>query len=592
MKRIVFVLFFIFILVGCTQQEIKEGQVYVMKDNNHPEEQLGDMVNIEGRIPFQKYVNESLIDQYDSGRILLTISPNGKEIYFMERVETDNLLQVIKGETREEVIIVKEDINSKEQQVIVENIPFISKIVWNSEGSMVAFGGGGRLTIYDVKNNSVVVEEKLAQDKITNFFWSPTDENKLYSEQLDLANASIYYLDSQKKVEAYETREETYYKGKLDSNYYYGTKWDLANDDTKTVILDKQGKIIKILTSGRFRDAYQKSLVVVGERGFGLYYMPDINASDRIITLTKEYIYDVKFIDDGKIAYTTKAEDIETNLFYLHIVSNTGSELKKLKVHGGSIAVLPDGKSGFISGPKWQRVDFVENKFVEDLDFIEEEEIGELQQIYTTIRGAMTTFYNLELKGEGSRINLQKYFKNTSLPEQWAYFDMEKILQERDAKSQISDFVMEIHLKSYDIGTNNASVTIGVNTRNPYGRGVVMDYAMELIKYQGNWYVTGFSTFPYSPEREEVEEILQEVVEKIQMGKLFSGELANKAITIGQIQFWLSGMAHLAPNVESANSVKVFLQVEGEDIYKLVLEKINHNSWKPIKLTQENLSSL
>lgn len=596
MKRIAFSLLFLLILVGCAQQEIKEGQVYVVKDDSYPEEQLDDMLNIEGMIPFQEYVNQSFVDQDDPSRILLTISPNGKEMYLMERMETASFSQVITGETGETVRIIKEDIDTKDQKIIIKNIPFVSKVVWNTEGNMVAFGGGGRMTIYDVENSNAIMEEKLAQDTITNFFWSPINENKLYSEHPDLANGSIYYLASQKKIEAYETREETYYKGKLDSSYYYGTKWDLANGDIKTVILDKQGKIIKVLTPGRFRDAYQKSLVVVGERGFGLHYIRDINSSEKVITLTKEYVYDVKFIADGKIAYTTKAEDIDANLFYLYLVSNSGSELNKLKVYGGSIAVLPDGNSGYISGPEWQQVDFVQNKLAKD-SLVEDEEAGELQAIYPTIRGAMTTIYDFELKGEQDLNALKTYFKNTHSPEQWAYFDVEKIFQERANRSVKEGYSMKIDLKSYDINLtgDGASVTIGVNTKNPYGKGVVMDYTLELIKSEGNWYVTGFSTFPHSEEREEIENIVKETVAKIQMGKLFSGKLENSEIIIGQIQFWLIGIPNLAPSVESANSVKVFLQVNNqgkEEIYKLVLEKVNQSYWKPVKLTQEDLSSL
>lgn len=599
MKRIAFFLFFIFILVGCTQQEIKESQVYVVQDDNYTEEQLSDILNVEGRIPFQEYVNQSFVEIQDLGLVLLTISPNGKEIYLMERIETDNFPQVIMGETGEQVRIIREDRITKEQEIIVENIPFVSKVLWNTEESKVAFNGGGRLTIYDVDNRRTIMEEQLTRDTITSFFWSPIDENKLYSEESDLANGSIYYLASQRKVEAYETREETYYKGKLDSNYYYGTKWDLVSGDIKTVILDKQGKTIKVLTTGRFRDAYQKSLVAVGERGFGLYYIRDINNAEKVITLTKEYIYDVKFIADGKVAYTTMAEGVEDNLFYLHIISNDGSELKKVKVHGGSIAVLPDGNSGYISGSEWQKVDFIQNKLEQDslVENEEDEETGELQAIYTIIRGAMTTLYDFELMGEQNWSQIKKHFKNTHLSQQWAYFDVEKIFQEKVNRSSKGGYAMKIDLKTYDINAtgDGASVTIGIKAKNPYGRDVTMDYALELIKSEDKWYVAGFSTFPYSTERQEIEDILQEMVTKIQMGQLFSGELEDSEIVIGQIQFWLNGIPHLAPSVETANAVKVFLQVEHqgkEEIYKLVLEKVSENDWKPTKLTQEDLSTL
>lgn len=596
MKRIIFFLFLLFILTGCTQQEIKEGQVYVVQDDNYSEEQQSDMLNIEGRIPFQKYVNQNFAELEDENRILLTISPDGKDLYLMEKMETDEFSKVIMGETGESVRIIREDSITKEQKILIENIPFVSKVLWNTEGNKVAFGGEGRLTVYDVSNGSAMMKEQLMQDTITSFFWSPIDENKLYSEEPDLANGSIYYLASQKKVEAYETREETYYKGKLDSNYYYGTKWDLVRGEIKTVILDKQGKVMKALTAGRFRDAYQKSLVVVGERGFGLHYIRDINSPEKPITLTKEYVYDVKFIADGNIVYTTMAEDIESNLFYLHIVSNNGNELKKFKVLGGSIAVAPDGTWGYISGPEWRRVDFVQNKLEKD-SLIVDEKTGELQEIYATIRGGMITLYNFELKGEDSWNGIKKYFKNTNLPQQWAYFDMERIFQEKTNRSPRGDYAMKIDLKSYHIhdAGDRASVTVGVNIKNPYGRDVDMDYPLELVKSAGNWYITGFSTFPHAIEGQEIQKIIEDIVDKIQTGKIFSGKLENSDISIGQIQFWLSAIPHLAPSVESANAVKVFLQVNQqgrEEIYKLVLEKVNRNEWQPTKLTKENLSTL
>lgn len=595
-KTMLFLIVVILVFAGCVQQEIKENQVYVVSNKNYPEEQLNGELNTEGRIPFQEYVNPSPV-QDNPGLVLLTISPDGEGMYLMERIEANNPLQVIKGEPGETVRIIRENIASKDQEIVIENIPFVSKVLWNTEGNLAAFGGGGRLTIYDVKKRSVLMKEKFEEDIIIDFFWSPLDGNKLYSEHPDLANGSIYYLDSQKKIEAYEIREETYYKGKLDSSYYYGTKWDLASGDIKTVILDKQGKIIKVLTPGKFRGAYQKSLVVVGERGFGLHYIRDINSSEKVITLTEEYVYDVKFVADGKIAYTTKAEDIEANLFYLHLVSNNGSELKKLIVYGSSIAVLPDGNSGCISGAEWQQVDFVQDKLLEKESLVEDYEAGELQDICSTIRGAMMTIYDFELKGKQDLKALKKYFINSNTPEQWARFDVEKIFQERAGRPVKEGYFMEIDLKSFDINFagDGASVTIGVNAKNPYGRGVVMDYALELIKSEGSWYVTGFSTFPYSKEREEIEGIVQETVDKIQMGKLFSGKLENSEIIVGQIQFWLIGIPNFAPSAESANCVKVFLQVNNqgrEEIYKLVLEKINQSLWKPVKLSPEGLSSL
>lgn len=589
MKRIALCLIFILVFtLGCSQNEIKENQVYVVNEMNYSQENIDDL-NLEGRMPFEKYIDNNFELDFGSEQILLTISPDGKEIYLMEKEQMHSYPQVIMGDPTDNVRIIRKNIFSNEQEIIIENIPFVSNVLWNAKENIVAFGGGERLTLYDVRNNSIIMEEKLAQDSIINFFWSPNDNNKIYTEQPDLANASIYYLSSQKKVEAYETREEAYYKGKLDSNYYYGTRWDLTSGEIETVILDKQGKVIKSLMPGRFRGAYGKSLVTIDDSGFGLYYIKDVNNPEKILTLTEEFVYDVKFIADGKIAFTTRAKDIGNNMFYLHIINANGVRLKKLEVQGGRIAVSPDGNFGYVNGPRWQKVDFIQNTLVPDNNSSVVEEAESLQEIHTTIRGAMLTLYNFKLNGERNWDNLNKYYIDSQSPDQCAHFDIEHLFKETATKRARQNYSIKITIKDFEINNNGrrASVIVGVNTKNPHGKGDTIDYSLELIKVDNNWYVTGFSTFPNSQERENIGQIVRDVVKNIE-------ELKNREVTIGQIQFWRRGVQNFAVNVESANLVKVYLKVHGEEkpIYKLILEKVSQNNWELTKLDNENLTSL
>ncbi|NLM47003.1 MAG: hypothetical protein GX200_09415, partial [Firmicutes bacterium] len=282
----------------------------------------------------------------------------------MERLETSETEQVIMGDPGDRVRIIRENLETAEQRIVAANIPFVTKTLWNNSGDKVAFGGGGRLTVYDVQNEKLILEDKLAQETIINFFWSPTNDNKLYSEQPELANGSIYYLDSLKVTEAYDTREESYFKGRLDANYYYGTQWDLVTGGIDTVILEKHGNVVKKIIPGRFRDSYQKAMVAVGDQGFGLYYVKDINAPEEIMELTQDFVYDVKFVTEGKIAFTTKKNDYQDNLFFLHLVDNSGKLKNKFEVYGACISLMPDGTTGFINGPGWQQVDFAAEKLL------------------------------------------------------------------------------------------------------------------------------------------------------------------------------------------------------------------------------------
>ncbi|MBZ4686397.1 MAG: hypothetical protein JG764_30 [Clostridiales bacterium] len=614
MKKGLFIVLILFLLVvaGCNQQVIKDNQIYVVeKESNESNgEKLNDQLNTEGRIPFQEYEGYDALEDDESGRVLLTLSPDGKSMYFMEPLQEKKKIQIIKGDPKEEVRLFKVNTKTREQKTIIEGIPFVSLVKWNKEGSIVAFCGGGRLTIYDTQKNKLILEDRLKDDPVLYFSWSPRDENKLYTEQPNLANGSIYYIDSQKKVEAYETKERIYFKGKLDTDYYYGTKWYVVSerqnksegksDGINTVIVDKQANVVKVLAEGSFRDSYKKSLVQVGEGGFGLYYIADINTPEKIKTLTKEYVFDVKFVDDGKIAYIVENEDIEKNSFWLYIVDKRGKELEKLEVSGSSIALLPNGKKGYIGGPRWEKIDFEKNQIeanlVNNTRVFEEE--PEKEEIFKTIRGAMDTIYKYELVGERDFSAAKKYFIDTNSPAQWAYFDViTKFNETSFRKNSNKIYRLTIELKSYKLHEKGerASVKIRVGAENFSGGSLTMDYALELIKLEENWYVTGLSTFPYSQLREELQQRVEKYLQDAQNGQIFQGILKDKVVEIGQIQFWRSSMPHLSPDVESANFCKVYLIVKTdgkEEIYKMVLDKKNPNYWEVTKLSQKDLNHL
>lgn len=606
-KSLLFLILFSVILTGCIQQGLKDNQVYIAEKNSQKgaEDTILEKLNVEGSIPFQEYNLEQL--QEDLGeKIPLAISPDGKNLFLMEAINNREHLPVIKGEPDVNVRVLMKDLETKEEKVIIEDVPFISQVRWNNAGNIIAFGGGKRLSIYDTVKKDLVLEDELKNDSVTFFFWSPHDENKLYSEHPNLTNGSIYYVNLRKKVEAYETKEDLYFKGKLDNDFFYGTKWFVASEKDKkdsdsinTVIVDKMGNIVKVLNEGRFRDAYKKSLVQVGESGFGLYYVADINKPNNIKTLSKEFIFDVKFVAGGKIAYIVEKEDPENNLFILYIVDEKGREIKSLEVSGSSIALSPDGKTGYVGGPGWEKVNFETNEIDSKIPI--ENEDSEQEEIFRTLRGAMDTYYKFEVTGSKDWDKAKKYFIDTESPPQWAYFDLTTRYMEvsqanvKNDRKNLYRIFMELQDFKIDSEEKRASVSLHLLVNNDTGGGLSMDHALELIKKGGKWYVTGFSTFPFSSQREEVKNLVEKYVMDAQEGKIFSGILEGKEVEIGQIQFWRYSLPHLAPNIETANFCKVYLKVKSngqEKIYKMVLDRQNQNYWKPTKLTDKELSSL
>ncbi|NLT94157.1 MAG: hypothetical protein GXW85_01255, partial [Clostridia bacterium] len=430
-KLMTFTVLLMFLLFGCGQKEIRDDQVYLIQTETESVAS-GEELNIEGSVRFQAYEAISF-----EGRVLLTMSMDGKDLYFMEPLPNDNGPWVIKGEPREKVRIVKVNRDTQEENIIAESVPFISMVQWNNTGKIVAFGGGERLIIYDTNKDRLLMEDILEEDTISFFFWSPKDENKLYTENNNLSNGSIYYVNSQKKVEAYETKEQIYFKGKLDNNYYFATKWfnydnqnkNMENDGVRTIIVDKGGNQVKILGEGRFRDSYQKSLLQVGDNGFGLYYTPDINQPNRIRTITKEYVFDAKFVDDGKIAYIIEDKNEDGNLFSLRILDKSGRELKKFQVSGSNLTLLPDGKTGYVGGPQWEKIDFAKNELEKGLSPVQNKD-PEKENIYKSIRNAIEVLLKFELTGEEDSIKAKQYFLDTHSPDQWAYFDITNLFKD------------------------------------------------------------------------------------------------------------------------------------------------------------------
>lgn len=596
-KLFAFIFIISLFLFGCGQKDIRDEEVYLIQEKTESPVS-GEELNTEGTVRFQAY--EAI--NYE-GRVLITMSMDGKDLFFMEPLSDNEEPRIIKGEPKEKVRIIKVNRETQKENIVAEDIPFISLVQWNNSGRIVAFGGGERLIIYDTAKDRLLLEKDLEDDAISYFFWSPKDENKLYTENYNLSNGSIYYVNSQKKVEAYETKEQIYYKGKLDNNYYFATKWFSLdqggkNDGIRTLVVDKTGNEVKILGEGRFRDAFQKSLLQIGDNGFGLYYTPDINKPNKILELTKEFVFDAKFVDDGKIAFIVENKNLDKNLFFLYVMDKNGKELVKHQVSGSSIALLPDGKTGYIGGPLWEKINFSDNKIEEDLTLGRQTD-SEKAEIFKTIRNAISVLIKFELTGEKDKTAAKQFFLDTYSPDQWAYFDISNLFNDNPTINSNKDLYrlqMELKdLQSHDEIKGIISAVVRVSSFTGSGGASIVDYALELIEKDDNWYVTGLSTFPFSQQRNEVKEIIEEYINDAQEGKIFPGELEDKEVEIGQIQFWASSLPHLAPNVGSADYCKVYLKVKNngkQEIWKMVLDKKNQSYWYPTKLSRENLSSL
>lgn len=604
-KKVILLMFAlaIFFLAGCTEK-IKDNKIYML-NTDKDKKYAGNIylpVKSKGVSNFKKtdYISKS--ENLDN--IIASVSPDKKTAILIKRIPNIEAKNIIKGHIDEFVDVYKIETATGKMSLISSKVPFISSVKWNKDSSAAALWGGGKLIIYDAAKKKQILKENLEKQQIIYCGWAP-DGKKLYTEHNSLSNDNIYYIDSDKILSSYETKESLFYKGTLDDKYYYATKLieTPAGMTSQTVITDSGGNIYEDFPQGRYRDSYGISMLEIGERESGLYYFNDINTPQDYKLISEETIYDAKFIYGGNFAYITKNSNIEENNFKLNIINNAGNKISDFDVSGDSILISPDGRYGYIGGCLKEKADLV-NCRIEDSVKITGDEEKDKKAIFSVIRGGMEAYYyKMSISGSNDNDNAEKYFINTYNPNEWALFDINNI-ENRNADKDISSqkSAGNLSLKKITIyfssdGQKRAQAEIEETDSYKSAANIVTDMCIELIKKDNKrWYITGLSTFPQSDEMKEVKSETQGYIKDLENGALFEGELANKNISMGQIQFWEKNFPQLASDIKKADSCKIYLKTESENntavYYKLILEKQNSKYWKPVSLQKDKLYGL
>ena len=599
------------LLVGC-QSAIIDNKMYPVGRPEPDTTRLvtGPPIITEGYKPFVSGLKTDKLKETD---ILITASLDGKTLYAMESLPHTS--KTIKGDLALPVKVWAVDAETGARKVVIDSMPFVTLAKWNPQGTILAMSGSEVLRLWDAANQRELMRDTLTNTSAIVFFgWSP-DGKRIYTEHSSLPNGQILYVETGEQVQPYQTKENLYFMGQLDDERYIARyRTPMSEDQIKygggekyeTVITDRDGKIIKSLVelNTRFRGAFGNALISVGFERFGLLYKADINKSAQAHTECG-FVHDLKFVADGQIAYITSSDQPEKNDFVLRIIDPTTNKTHEMMVSGSSIALHPDGKTGVIGGPIFETIDFTTHTITATREVSIN---SELEAIHNSIRGALNVLLGMDYAEDH---NLAKqYLVNSSNPEQWALFDVLALFNDNNykdprdtAKNTPTTWRYALTLKidnTPKISTanpNRASVVVGAHYASYTGSGSGRSFPLELIKMDGKWYVTGFSTFPNSQQSKDVRKVVEQTVTQAIAGNatfLFSSELQNKDVTIGQIQLWMMSEPHWSPNVEWSNYAKAYLTVKdgnSEFVYKLVLKKQN-NTWQVQSLKKEYLSGL
>ncbi len=585
----IFILLLCLLLSGCSP-----GGTQVTKESEQETADLNSQ---------QDLLKDRWDREFSRENIIISISPDQLSYYCMQPASayhSDDFPRTIKGAEPVGMNLYRVDSQTGVRELIIADFPVVTLARWNPRGTMLAMMGGRQLIIYDAEKNSLIMQGELENEQVSYFGWS--SDGTIYTELPDLPNGSIIFPIEEIVLPAYETYEEVYYKYKIDNDLSYGTWVDkLSNEELKqygglarpvTVIARNDGTIIKKMGYGRFRDACGNSILQVGENLFGLYYTPDVENAENIITLSEEYIYGACFAWEGKIAYLVQSDNREENNFVLCIADRNGEKIKEFDVTGSNLLLSPGKEIICAKGGQDEEIDLTTLSL---MNSVNASQLGHVEQeIYRTIRGAMDTYCKWDMIGESDWQAVDKYFIDTHEPEQWAWFDIMHTFKETAYERSSNKYFISLALQELEIEGNRASTVLNCMVKGSSGCGSGQQWALELIEENGRWQVTGLSTFPDSQPRREIESLVSTILKKGTRDSIFQGQLNGREVSMGQIQFWQLSSPQLAADVEKANYCKVYLKVqenEKESIYKLIFRK-DQNYWVVNTFTKENLSSL
>lgn len=464
-------------LTACGSEVFEDNQVYIVEQGGQLEEDtVVGWLDIHAAVPFTS--ENSYQQQLEQGKLFLTASDDGRYIFYEERLQEQDE-SVLKGPGQVLVNLYLIDQTRQTIALIAAKRPFIARTGWNEDETMVAFSGEGMLTVYDVEKQKCVLVEELAAETVTSFFWSPLESRKLYLEQPRSAIGSLYYMESQKKAELYETTEQLYYKAQLDDTYYYGTRWGVDQDSQEaiyTVLANQEKETVKVIGKGSYRDHYMRSVLLSGENNFGLTYIANINQVSKAVTLTEAYVYDAKFITGGKMIYITDDESLSDNFFTLHLINALGEEVRQWRVSGSSLLLSEDGKVGYGSGPQREIVSF-EQQTVQ-----KEQQIDSADAMLTILRGASSVYARLLLGQAVSPEEQEQFYANLEGLEQ---LQKEQTLVEGTAMF----WIRILSAEENELGRLCTVTMLGQNSAHQWKQQQVQ---FQMVEHNQRWYVLHF----------------------------------------------------------------------------------------------------
>lgn len=588
------VLILILLLSGCT---IKQGQLVIIEDGGknktHQDKSVYEHLNVESqKFPIEKYIEA--VKNIDSSMKPLAVSPDYSMVLAYQPTGstiTDEInSRVVVGNMVQEINLFVVTAETGESKNLGKFLS-LKDFHFDETGKSLAFiDGSSNIYVYNFLNEQLqklVTAEKF--NSYNNLSWSKDSKSLMINYRMEFDIASRQFISI--AVDSYTPFIKSRFS---DSSYIVQMKNDDYND--MIAFYDFSKKSFTSIANGIYMDSDSINVIYTRDYMSGLNVVNLKTLESKSIENGPIYCsYIMK--STGDIFYTTLNEDFDNRYRYLLVKVNPNTMAKsKVKLDSPTFYMSPAEDELYVIGRFGDNYTEIETR---NLRMHQNNSIGEDEDLYgikTTLLKMLQLDYKFNGTYEKYESKAKEIYINTydPLPQEALenkLIDFKRYNMPVPTHQQEDHIPPTIYFDHLSIAGDKASVNLALYYVN----------SLELVKKEGKWYITGFSTHYSSKEINDVTTIVKKHLNDIKSKnqdeavkywiaeedneyraeqRKIVEELMNNAdnltFEIGEIELWALSDPHRAESSERATHAKVKIIIHDDSNsmkYKLTLSR-------------------
>lgn len=479
---------------------------------------------------------------------------------------------------------------------------FVTSLQWDKNGKKALIVSASGIYIIDTDKASMsrVKAETNRNGKVQRATWSHDGRFIHIDTEMHGNVASFDLVKGENVSDIFQNPDHIYYKSSFKDDLYIVSQWNQYTESLVRLYNVTSGQPMKDSIAGIYMDHWGSRILVKQVVGYeDRLFLWDTETLESKLLYEGPRVLQVKMnTSNGNVYFTTQSD----SKYFLHAVKAPAyHDREEFQVPSPHFWMEPGGMTlSFcpLSDKQYFKMSTGDFKVHTNIN-------SSLSNDYTSICGilmeACKLYWNATNTPEWKE-KIHELFINTydPIPQE----ALENILSELDLRGKLSEYEIwkynrwrtEVGIESFIINGDRASVILDSYFYN----------AHELIKKDGRWYITGFSTWPGTQERSQMAKLVNGYLDSIRKGnrekalsywngnedfntrnRLVVEELLDKRdkikLEVGEIEFWATSDPHrVGRNSYSNDAWSKIIITEGDKIYKykLFITRSQGTEWK------------